>query len=198
MNKHGKAIFLWKVCPMLGSNGVQHGGYTGVRKRVMGCRHPRRCTVHILCNRLLQQTSNICDGRMCATGHQSIWPTNYSFTYTETQLYTELYTETQLTPLLASSHFGSLLFYCSTDGSTVLLFYWRHAKLDYIANMSRPQPITPLTWREETPNYIRRAGKLTFEIRRTVIWDSSARLVDMCFTLFIQQFSTDAEKFVFS
>ena len=52
-------------------------------------------------------------GRMCATGHRSIWPTNYSFTYTETQL----------TPLLASSHFGSLLFYCSTDGSTVLLFY---------------------------------------------------------------------------
>ena len=131
-----------------------------------------------------------------------------SFTLSFTLSFT--YTETQLTPLLASSHFGSLLFYCSTvllfycspvllsSCSTVLLFYWRLAKLDYIANMSRPQPITPLTWREETPNYIRRSGKLTFEIRRTVIWDSSARLVDIRFTLFIQQFSTDAKKIVFS
>ena len=39
--------------------------------------------VYTLCALCKRSRCNICDERMCATGHRSIWPTNYSLTETQ-------------------------------------------------------------------------------------------------------------------
>ena len=91
--------------------------------------------LYTLCALCKRSRCNICDERMCATGHRSIWPTNYSLTKTQQGL----------TPL---RHHLAPLWNPPSPPCTISppLFYWRLAPLDYIANMSQQQSITPVTY----------------------------------------------------